>query len=1201
MAQAAAFAATQALKIGISYLFPSDGPRLKDLKLTASTYGAAIPWVFGMMRVPGNMIWAKPIREKKKKKFAGKGGFYNQYTYYGTFAMALCKGPVKSILRIWADNKIIYDATAGTPRKEGTLPSGTLKQYIRTLALEAGNQITSSKYKMRFYTGSEDQVPDSTMDAHLGVGNAPAFRGTAYILFDDIPLADFGNRIPQITAEVFIGELNETVIVENLFEADGDTPLATDYSVTDAAFDWSRNYAFLRYGTSVTQVNLRTYHAVKTYGTTEFQFPGGAEIAKLHACGQDSFVYATYGPDAPTMPLAKLDPYSLQMVATQTIAKPLEVSTATDSTAIEHVIAISETGAYTVMKAADLSIEGADQIGSGPHLGNFKVCGRDPDVTTKSTFYVFHKEDDNTLKLVRINGAGQNVVDTMVGTGMEVGGAFWDTVIPGVILFWKSGGQAYISKWGEDRGAEVWRASIPGYPERFDAQTRINGQLFCWEYGSALFGVDTSNGLFKDQIVDPATGEVNANVGKIDWDDYMNRYPDVQAAWLSSGTSVAGSREGFAQWHYENYGKSEGRTVNNIGEGQGQGFPLPEAFEGEHAVLQAFSPQQGLLVALGGIDGIVRVNTISSGVSVATVLERLFLEAGLTSAQMDLNSLYQIPIRGYGWANGTDIKSIIDELGRLYLFDISERQGVMTAIPRAPDNEFGPSTQTIPQNALGSSSPDAVDFWQETRLQEVDLPSQVSLTYMNWDQDYETGVVRSKRITNPKPTMYSRQQVNLEMNMVMSPTEAKVQVNKILYSQWGERTKHTSTLPWALLNLDPSDIVTVEFNDGRSYIERVHRLEFGADYHMAFESYGQDSGAYENWDEITTADGGDGKLPAVLDDAPRTAIPFILNTPLLRDSDDAGGAVSRYYVGIGNGYPGAYQGAGLFKSTNLLDYTQIDGGDNDVEWATVVGKLPVPHAGPFAMDWQTRLKLVPAVSWFELESITDDELWQGLNPVMVGDEVIQFRDAIENDDGTWTIWNLLRGRRGTEYACNNHVNGERFIFLNDSTISQQGELINARGQARYFKAVAQDRTLQETAATTILYEPRDLMPYAPVDIRREFATDNSLDITWARRTRYGGGMVDGTGEVPLGERFERYEVYVLPSAFSGDLSRGAEPVGYTRKFETTNSTISYTPEMQAVDGFNRASDTLHLAVYQLSDAVGRGFPGVRSILPTNPF
>ena len=101
------FAIATVAQIGISYLFPSEGPRLKDLKISASSYGAAIPWVFGLARVPGNMIWSLPIREQKKKKSAGKGGSYNDYSYYCTFAMGLCRGPVDQVRRVWADNKLI--------------------------------------------------------------------------------------------------------------------------------------------------------------------------------------------------------------------------------------------------------------------------------------------------------------------------------------------------------------------------------------------------------------------------------------------------------------------------------------------------------------------------------------------------------------------------------------------------------------------------------------------------------------------------------------------------------------------------------------------------------------------------------------------------------------------------------------------------------------------------------------------------------------------------------------------------------------------------------------------------------------------------------------------------------------------------------------------------------------------------------------
>ena len=33
-------------------------------------------------------------------------------------------------------------------------------------------------------------------------GEAPAYRGLAYVVFERLPLADFGNRIPQLSFEI---------------------------------------------------------------------------------------------------------------------------------------------------------------------------------------------------------------------------------------------------------------------------------------------------------------------------------------------------------------------------------------------------------------------------------------------------------------------------------------------------------------------------------------------------------------------------------------------------------------------------------------------------------------------------------------------------------------------------------------------------------------------------------------------------------------------------------------------------------------------------------------------------------------------------------------------------------------------------------------------------------------------------------------
>lgn len=66
-----------------------EGPRLGDLQVQASTYGLGIPRVFGSMRLAGNMIWARPLIERRRRQSVGKGGGGQtvvSYEYVATFA-----------------------------------------------------------------------------------------------------------------------------------------------------------------------------------------------------------------------------------------------------------------------------------------------------------------------------------------------------------------------------------------------------------------------------------------------------------------------------------------------------------------------------------------------------------------------------------------------------------------------------------------------------------------------------------------------------------------------------------------------------------------------------------------------------------------------------------------------------------------------------------------------------------------------------------------------------------------------------------------------------------------------------------------------------------------------------------------------------------------------------------------------------------
>lgn len=168
-----------------------EGPRLADLSVQTSTDGAPILEMFGTARCAGNILWSAGIRETKtesSEEVGGKGGGgttvnTTTYSYSCSFALSLCKGPIVGVRRIWADGKLIYSAAA-TGDPEVIAASSALLDH------------------MTIYLGTESQLPDPVIESYKGGGNVPAYRGQAYLVFQDLALADFGNRIPNFTAEV---------------------------------------------------------------------------------------------------------------------------------------------------------------------------------------------------------------------------------------------------------------------------------------------------------------------------------------------------------------------------------------------------------------------------------------------------------------------------------------------------------------------------------------------------------------------------------------------------------------------------------------------------------------------------------------------------------------------------------------------------------------------------------------------------------------------------------------------------------------------------------------------------------------------------------------------------------------------------------------------------------------------------------------
>jgi hypothetical protein len=173
------------------------GPRLEDLTVQTSTYGAVIPRAYGNVRINGNILWLENNALKEtvtKKKSGGKGGggssTTKNYTYSATFAVGLCRGPIAGVKRIWVGPDLVYDAGSTDPA-----------------TIEASNAAAEG---FSVYTGTDTQTPDARMQATLGAANTPAWRGLAYIVFYDFQLEKYGNSLVGAQVKVEVMQLGAT-------------------------------------------------------------------------------------------------------------------------------------------------------------------------------------------------------------------------------------------------------------------------------------------------------------------------------------------------------------------------------------------------------------------------------------------------------------------------------------------------------------------------------------------------------------------------------------------------------------------------------------------------------------------------------------------------------------------------------------------------------------------------------------------------------------------------------------------------------------------------------------------------------------------------------------------------------------------------------------------------------------------------------
>ncbi|MBZ6377014.1 hypothetical protein B5C34_07070 [Pacificimonas flava] len=320
-----------------------------------------------------------------------------------------------------------------------------------------------------------------------------------------------------------------------------------------------------------------------------------------------------------------------------------------------------------------------------------------------------------------------------------------------------------------------------------------------------------------------------------------------------------------------------------------------------------------------------------------------------------------------------------------------------------------------------------------------------------------------------------------------------------------------------------------------------------------------------------SADGGTAQLPVDLPQGATDLLAFEL--PALSHEDSN---VPLVYLATG-GESDGWRYAQLLMSRDGGATWQPAGASSR---RAQIGELTAPLPSGEASLWDEGSRLiVELLDPRPLRRRARSVVLDGANLALVGDELLQFRTVRQLSERGWELSGLLRGRRGTEGAARRTKEaGERFVLLEGNAPAAISLALEDVGRTLLFKAVGPADVAADVQPVGLQVSGRRLLPLSPVHLRASLASDQSVHLSWVRRSRRGYAWLDHV-EAPLAEDFEEYEV-------------SAQGAGGHRTWRTGSTTFVLAGEAAAAlapDGH------LVLSVRQLSSSVGPG-PGAKLTL-----
>jgi len=1144
-----------------------EGPRLGDLSVTSASYGAPIQKSFGTIRMGGNIIWSTEIEEvKNENKVGGKGlgGSQKQvtYEYFGSFAISFGVGIAENVTRIWADGKLIYD---GTNNRETTvttingveLPPSALRELIGFIGVDF---ISKDGLEFRFYPGDETQEPDSLIEADIGIDKTPAFRGLTYIVFDRLSLTDFGNRIPNITAEITFNATDTKTVqtLDKFTVAEGGlTDLPT--TVGNMIPDFNRGVGYFVASSSTVGQNFIRRFQINTMLEDRQQVynqdTNSTDVKDMviHTVIPNGLILMTHGVSVRN-PICIINPDSLEIVDTFGLDVIGSGFSSTQFPQIQFGAVTSCTARGTtglkhfIIAPADIGAE-------------FGILA----VSDSILSYVYDTETDNQVILgSRSVAAGNGAISDGFGECYLMTQNASDPKNIHLYKITVLAESAFSATVGKTNGVTVDLLAS------YTADDLVSGSTSIVSLNELMYDETDDNIIFEfESSISNHLVKLNTTTGDIIW------VVDLSVS-SHDGKGMNNSRlqDGV-------YTRVRGSTSVSFRTATGELFDTTTGWPEVSDVNVASWWDSKTNAFMGGdtsgdIHKFLLFRGAGQGALLSDVVSDICLTAGLLASDIDVTNLASENVPGYMIGRQTSARSAIQLLTQAYFFDGVESDFKLKFTLRAGKT----STASFVQDDLATLSRDTNDFFVENRIQEIELPRRFSVAFMDKDKDYLQSTQSSQRVLAPVATVSSNNEITLQIAAAFSVDFAKQLSEKLLYSAWIERSSYSMRTSWKFLVVDPGDIITLTTDDGTVFRNRIVDMSVGKNFTLDMKSISEDTAQY---DSTVTADGGSGLQIQFFTELPTTKL-ILLCSPLLRDSDDTGRTTSLLYYMMGGFGQQGWRAATLFKSAEGTEFSDVGSIVNEMAYGSTSNALG-DVSDPFSTDEINTLTVFMTIGGSQLNSVSQLEMVNGANPAAlihsngIDVEIIQFRDVVQNGDGSFTLSGLLRGRRGSESFTDAHSTGNTFLLLDALTAEKLQLALSEVNQTRFYTGVTVGQAFEDAAIITKSSPGNDLKPYAPVS-QAAAPSGNDIDFTWERRTRVGGGLKDGVGNVPVNEDSEAYEIDI----FDGP---GGSVVRTITGLSTTSTT--YTSAQQTTDGFTPPLSQITIEIYQISAQVGRGF------------